>query len=145
MKTFTLRLTDNEAEALSRLSSCYGMSKNKMLATLIVKAYTDMMYFEPRPDMSDHTIFIYSFEDTGAFPNRMMENYDNGGPFPISERECIKRVLAAYDYALETENDPAELEALEKEKQVAIDVLDITEGATSSDKVNFQELMNTDE
>ena len=145
MKTFTLRLTDSEAEALSRLSSCYGMSKNKMLTTLIAKTYTDMMYFEPRPDMSDYTSFIYCFDDLSAFPYRMMEHYDEGGSFPISNRECIKRVLAAYDYALETENDPAKLEALEKEKQVAIDVLDITEGATSSDKVKFQELMNIDE
>jgi len=145
MKTFTLRLTDSEAEALNRLSSCYGMSKNKMLTTLIAKTYTDMMYFELRPDTSDYTSFIYCFDDLSSFPPRMMEHYDEGGPFPISDRECIKRVLAAYDYALETENDPAKLEALEKEKQVAIDVLDITEGATSSDKVKFQELMNTDE
>jgi len=143
MKTFSLRLTDNEAEALNRISSCYGMSKNKMLTTLIAKSYTDMMYFEPKPDMSDYTSFTYCFEDLRAFPDQMIEHYDEGGPFTISNKECIKRILAAYDYALETENDPAELEKIEKGKQIAIDVLDITEGG--SDKVYFQELMNTDE
>ncbi len=39
MKTFTLRLTENEAEALTRLAGMNGFSKNDFLRQLIATAY----------------------------------------------------------------------------------------------------------
>lgn len=39
MKTFTLRLTENEAEALTRLAGMNGFSKNDFLRQLIAEAY----------------------------------------------------------------------------------------------------------
>lgn len=42
MKTFSLRLTDIEAEALERLARVNGLSKNKQIQALIARAYTEV-------------------------------------------------------------------------------------------------------
>ena len=42
MKTFTLRLTENGAEALERLAYLYGKSKNGYLVSLINKQYLQL-------------------------------------------------------------------------------------------------------
>ena len=42
MKTFSLRLTDIEAEALERLARVNGLSKNKQIQTLIARAYSEV-------------------------------------------------------------------------------------------------------
>lgn len=42
MKTFSLRLTDIEAEALERLARVNGLSKNKQIQALIARAYIEV-------------------------------------------------------------------------------------------------------
>lgn len=42
MKTFSLRLTDLETEALERLARVNGLSKNKQIQALIVRAYIEV-------------------------------------------------------------------------------------------------------
>ena len=42
MKTITIRLTDVEAWALDRLAGVNGLSKNKQIVNLIVKAYGEI-------------------------------------------------------------------------------------------------------
>lgn len=42
MKTITIRLSEVEAWALDRLAGVNGLSKNKQIANLIVKAYRDI-------------------------------------------------------------------------------------------------------
>ena len=125
MKTFTLRLTDNEAEALSRMSACYGMSKNKLLTMLIADEYENLMFFEPQPDPTKNTAFLYMFESMADFPRIMMEHFydltSNGKEFSISGGQCVTRILSAYDYVLETETDPNKLAEVEKEKEQYIE------------------------
>lgn len=42
MKTFTLRLTDTEAEALERLAAIHKVSKNQLIKNIITAEYTDV-------------------------------------------------------------------------------------------------------
>ena len=117
MKTFTLRLTDNESAALDRMAACYGMSKNKVLTALIADSYEDLMFFEKQPDQTENTAFLYYFENLEAFPHIMEEHFRDAEKLPISEKKCIKRILAAYDYAIETSDDQNDLKRLEEEKE----------------------------
>lgn len=117
MKTITLRLTDNEAEALNRIAFIHGMSKNKLMAALIIREYGNTTCFHEKPDPEENTLFLYCFPDTDEFAERMFSEYEgayeNGTELPITAKECAKRVLRAYDYALATLTDPAEIEHME--------------------------------
>lgn len=120
MKTLTLRLTDNEAEALDRMAAVYDMSKNKLLTALIIDGYDNMTCFRKKPDPEENTLFLYCFPDTDEFVERMFSEYakayENGTELPITAKECAKRVLRAYDYALATLTDPAKIKHMEKRR-----------------------------
>lgn len=121
MKTITLRLTDNEAEALSRIAFLHGMSKNKLMAALIIQEYGRLTCFCEKPDPEENTCFLYCFPDPEAFAYDMFYEYEraveSGAELPITAKECAKRILRTYDYALENLTDPAQLERVEEHKQ----------------------------
>lgn len=124
MKTITLRLTDNEAEALNRIAFLHGMSKNKLMAALIIREYGNTTCFHEKPDPEENMNFLYCFSGPEDFADEMFYNYErvieNGVELPITARECAQRILRAYDYALESLTDPAELERVEAQKQATI-------------------------
>ena len=105
MKTLTLRLTENEAEALNRMSACYGMSKNRLLTALIAEQYENFSLMGEAPDPADYTGIAYDFPALVSFPDRLEECFFDH-KYAIPEKQCINRILAAYDYALENETDP---------------------------------------
>lgn len=129
MKTITLRLTDNEAEALNRIAFLHGMSKNKLMAALIIREYGRLTCFHEKPDPEENTSFLYCFLDPEAFADDMYKAYiwaiEEGVELPITAKECAKRVLRAYDYAMETLTDPAELERIEAYREKILEDPDI--------------------
>lgn len=129
MKTITLRLTDNEAEALNRIAFLHGMSKNKLMAALIIQEYGGLTYFCEKPEPEENTFFRHFFQDPEAFADDMYKGYScmirEGIDLPMTARECAQRILKTYDYALENLTDPAQLERVERRRQEVLEDPDI--------------------
>ena len=74
MKTFTLRLTDEEAEALARIAYLSGVSKNKVLQQLISNEYAtidatateagEILYIRSMADIADEDLDLLDEEPT---------------------------------------------------------------------------------
>lgn len=129
MKTFTLRLSDEEAEALNRLAYIMGMSKNQLIASAICRDYNafvdDGTVITAREEIDP-----YLFEGNKNFAfNRVKECVDVLDDYGADSYEggealeALRHAIKCYDYAIENETDPRTLEQLELEKSDAVNLL----------------------
>lgn len=79
MKTFTLRLTENEAEALTRLAGMNGFSKNDFLRQLIATAYgkidTKAVIKDSVITTLNHEEYVSSLCEITDFPKTVYERF----------------------------------------------------------------------
>ena len=122
MKNFTLRLTDNEAEALEIMAYCYGVSKNKFIQLLVSEAFENFMYFENPPEES--ITINFDFPALASLPDRLEENIAANIAATEVDPKAIKQILKVIDYALEKydrekweEITPTEAHHLEKMRE----------------------------
>ena len=108
MKTFTLRLTDEETEMLERMAYIYGKSKNKVITELMKQAYLTMdLFAEKTGFISDNMDFAKSVY------KEMIEGY-RAGAYTTPELLAADNYI---DYAIEHTENAEELNALEKMKE----------------------------
>lgn len=117
MKTFTLRLTELEADALERLAYVNGKSKNKMITSMIANAYGDtdtgsLVLGDEIINMSLDNDFWRGAKEA-LFDKMNDERY-------LADEDVIK-VLRAVEYAMEKTEDPKVIDRLEGEKAEIID------------------------
>lgn len=116
MKTFTLRLTDDEAEALERIAYFRGVSKNTALTTMIAEEYDNI---EPGSVEDFKIWFVSCPEDlAGSVGRDLFVNAENRGDMV----EAIKY----FEYGIENHSGDKRttpIEELEKLKTEAIDTL----------------------
>ena len=117
MKTFTLRLSDEEAEALNRLSYISGLSKNKAIVAMIAGTYYDMISGEDFEKALQGEITPFFFNDLNNFP---YDTYEAIGE--IDERKATL-ILKCYDYSISHISDKYEKEKLEEEMKEMKDML----------------------
>lgn len=112
MKTFTLRLTDLEAEALERLAHVNGESKNRMITSLIANEYgrTDTDSIILNGEVVSMTLGKDFYRGViAAFWEKAV-----GDSVPDAE---LAKTLRAIEYSKDKANDPDEIEAMEQEKE----------------------------
>lgn len=118
MKTFTLRLTDPEAEALERLAQINGKTKKRTLTGLVAKAYKDTD--DTAFILEDEIIALSPVEKFGLYAGKTFNRkIDIGDNVFISEADIIK-VLRALDYSINNATDPATIETLTSAKDAFI-------------------------
>ena len=108
MKTFTLRLTDLEADALERLAYVNGKSKNKMITSMIVNEYGNI----------DAETLVLEDEIIGL---TLDENFWHGAYTTLLNKATeenaltdadIAKALRAVEYVIERTEDPETIEKL---------------------------------
>lgn len=123
MKTFTLRLTDLEAEALDRLAYIAGQSKNKLIECLIAREYGNTLN-DTGVVIGDELLYLV---DNACFAETIADQTAaalNDGSPAVADSDVIK-VARCYDYAIEHAANDEEGQALEKKKYQA--VFDLTD------------------
>lgn len=116
MKTFTLRLTDIEAEALERIAYFKGVSKNTALTMMIANEYDNV---EPGSVENSKIWFVSCPEDlAGSIGRDIFENAEN--------RSDIAEAIKYFEYGIEKHSGDTEttpIEDLERLKAEAIEEL----------------------
>lgn len=114
MKTFTLRLNEQESEALERLAVVEGKSKNRCITRAIANSLKE---YEKRGNIIDGAIFSLSDveEWPGVYENRLWEKINGRDGF-VDEYE-IKALNKIYKYALKEAKDAAAAEQLKNQLQ----------------------------
>ena len=118
IKTFTLRLTDLEAEALERLARVNGVSKNKQLEIFIAREYIkiDPISFVTLNELQS----IAATED--GFLMGLKEGLENMASSDDAKEQagrCIRQI----DYMQENTTDEKILNKLDNERYNIIDYI----------------------
>lgn len=116
MKTFTLRLTDEEAEALERIAYFRGVSKNTALITMIAEEYANI---EPGSVEDFKIWFVSCPEDlAGSVGHDIFVTAQN--------RSDLIDAIKYFEYGIENHSGDKEttpIEELERLKADAIEAL----------------------
>lgn len=135
MKTLTLRLNNNEAEALERLSAILGESKNSLLKTMIATFYEELSFSEVR---NNYGLFVESetlieIDPPEDLPESYLSGCTQHDDFVFEEwvadtekayqdsylNYALKTVVNCYDYALtKTTNEEAKARLEEQRRKV---------------------------
>ena len=110
MITFTLRLQENEADALDRLAFVYGVSKNRLVNALIANEYDNFINGEPVTLMDEELITMSMSKD---FPDEYIEGRGKSANYTDYYIEEIRKIIKCYDYAIENTDKAEEVDALE--------------------------------
>lgn len=114
MATFTLRLRENEAEALNRLSYVYGVSKNTLINVLIAREYNAFTGNDSETPMDEELLYMSLGKD---FPQDYIEGRGRCSDVSEYDNAKIRRIVKCYDYAIEHagEKDTANLKEARSE------------------------------
>ena len=116
IKTFTLRLTDVQAEALDRLAFVYGASKNQIINALIAREYQCFLYGRLNEGTTPVNEEIIDISQESDFPTEYICDHgtseDDGETVTYNATE-IKQIIKCYDYAIEHSDDEKEINRLE--------------------------------
>lgn len=116
MKTFTLRLTDTEAEALERIAYFRGVSKNTALTAMIAEEYNNI---EPGSAESSKIWFVSCPEDlAGTVGRDLFVDAEN--------RAEMVEAIKYFEYGIENhsgDKQTTSIEELEDLKSDAVDAL----------------------
>lgn len=114
MKTFTLRLTDLEAEALDRIAYFDGRSKNKVIESLIACRYNEI----EGGTVEDGELYFLSLpEELADFFGPLYADNEN------ATRGDIALAIKYYDFGIENHSGSGSVtvEQLEEKKARAIE------------------------
>lgn len=112
MITFTARLKDEEAEALTRLAYLHGVSKNRILSALIAGEYERLTSGDELTPPDEELVFISSPDGFPAEYTKGRDGFNLDSPrdFQKLDRAEQRRALRCYDYAIEnTDEDEEEI------------------------------------
>lgn len=130
MKTFTLRLNEQESEALERLAVVEGKSKNKCITELIAIAFE--RYEKPGNIINGDIMSLSDVEQwPGVYENIIRHDYESDLAFckdkdekdelTLLYKDEIKTLKKIYKYAIKEAKDAAAAEQLEKQQQAFIE------------------------
>lgn len=116
MKTFTLRLSDLEAEALELIAFCHGQSKNKVLSSLIGSEYNQLLFWgNTHIDDDSELLYLDLPENLPAVARHEWEHEvfaDDADADPKPRR----LLLRIYNYAIENTEDKEKVDKLIEER-----------------------------
>ena len=101
MATFTLRLKDEEAKALDRLSYVFHQSKNQLITSLIAREYEAFISGEETAPSDSEILYI---SDDADFPREYAEGKD--------ANEFKNTIIRCYNYAISKAKTDEEKDAL---------------------------------
>ena len=120
MKTFSLRLTDNESIALERMARVNGVSKNKQIQQIIAEAYSkldtncDILLGELYTIDAQESSFLTSLADGLHYGDDQSE---------AAIKNKAARIMRQIDYLKERTDDEKVLDKLEAEKAAVFEFL----------------------
>lgn len=120
MINFTLRLRENEAEALDRLAYVYGVSKNRLLNSLIADEYESGLYDTDNPPADNELIYFPGPYDFAYQLAHDLANLNNNEEWTPQE---LRRIIKCFDYAIEHTDDPIRAAVLEEDRGIYVEDL----------------------